>query len=217
VVQPWLDPSVADSLSAARRRDTADALSALGNDTGGRAYLGSADVLDATQRAIGEMAGTFYATYTPDDNEFDGKYRKIEIHTTRPNVVARTRAGYFAIASKALGILATTSAPQLQGTRYSVPILVQLDPTERAWTGPAGRRTDQLAVVMSVLNAKKELLSTNVLNLELAEPKTKLAEINLNAGLGPGQYFCILMVTESSTTNAAGTSIVINLPPPGAK
>jgi len=207
------NPNAAVAFSTEFFQTTADSLKALGYDTGGRVFMNSNDLLGSTRQAVGDLAGTYYATYTPDDNEFDGKFRRIEIRTLRPGVVVRTRAGYFAIAARQLTIKASAQQPQPQGTKYQVPLAVQLETSELSWAGQPGKRSDQLSVVMSLFNPLKELVSTNVLYLEVAEPRGKQTRLSLDMGAGPGSYTCMLAVTELRTTNFATSTLDITLPP----
>lgn len=207
------NPNAAVAFSTELFNTTADSLKALGYDTGGRTFMNSNDLLAGARQAIGELAGTYYAVYTPDDNEFDGKFRKIEIKALRPGVLARTRAGYFAIAARQLAIKANARPPQPRGNRYQVPLAIELETSELSWSGEPGKRIDQVAVVMSLFNPRKELISTNALYLEVAEPKGEQTRLSLDMGAGPGSYTCTLTVSELRTTNFATTTLDITLPP----
>jgi VWFA-related protein len=207
------NPNAAVAVSTELFHMTNDSLRALGYDTGGRAFLNENDLLKSTRLAIGELEGTYYATYRPDDDNFDGKYRKIEIHSLRSRIEVHTRAGYFAIDPKPLSMRANARQPQLQGSAYKVPLAIELTASELSWAGEPEKRSDQVAVLMSLFNARKDLVSTNVLYLELREPKGQVARLDLDVRAGPGTYACVLTVSELSTTNFGTATLDLNMPP----
>jgi Ca-activated chloride channel homolog len=70
----------------------------LSQETGGRVY----HVDDATQlqgvyqQIADELASQYYIGYTSKNLKRDGAWRKVMVRLNRPNVVARTKTGYFA-------------------------------------------------------------------------------------------------------------------------
>jgi len=73
-------------------------LKTLAQDTGGRPFF-VADVsqLPAIYGQIADELGNQYSVgYISKNTKHDGAWRKINVRITRPNVVARTKSGYFA-------------------------------------------------------------------------------------------------------------------------
>ena len=107
-----IDAPQADSpMGAPARFDVlADGANSLAVDTGGFAIRNENDfgrALDDIQRD----AGVYYVVgYTPANNEFDGKYRAIEVKVARPGVTVRARRGYLATEPPA-GLQPSMSAP----------------------------------------------------------------------------------------------------------
>lgn len=77
--------------------DNRNQLAGLSKATGGL-YI---DALNNTRKPIERMAQdltTYYqATYVPPIKEYDGTFRKVEVNSTRPGLMVKTRAGYLAL------------------------------------------------------------------------------------------------------------------------
>jgi VWFA-related protein len=91
---PLPDPSITGIYSAAHTR-----LQALADRTGGR--LNEIHRLEELAKLYAEVAADLRALYTvayqaPTQNARDGKWRAIRIEVTPPELIARTRPGYFA-------------------------------------------------------------------------------------------------------------------------
>lgn len=91
---PLPDPIITGIYSAARTR-----LQALANRTGGR--LNEIRRLDDLTRLYAEVAAELRTLYTvayqaPSRNTRDGKWHEIRIDVTPPQLIARTRPGYYA-------------------------------------------------------------------------------------------------------------------------
>gem|GEM_PF-2654380 len=68
---------------------------------GGLSYRGRNDVDEALSQAIEDGSSAYLISYSPSDSNFDGGYRKIEVHTGIEGSIARTRQGYYANAEDA--------------------------------------------------------------------------------------------------------------------
>jgi VWFA-related protein len=84
--------------------DTSDELMAargtmeeLAEGTGGRAFYNRNDLGNAVREGIADGATYYMLGYYPANKAWDGHYRKIKIHVTRPGVTLRYRLGYFAL------------------------------------------------------------------------------------------------------------------------
>ena len=65
--------------------------------TGGRAYFNNNDMPGQIQDIV--LTGSSYYTlaYRPDNQEWNGKFRKVSVKTSQPNGKVRTRPGYYAV------------------------------------------------------------------------------------------------------------------------
>jgi len=93
-----IDQRLADNpMSAPASFDNqADGPNSLAVDTGGLTIRNENNIGRALD-AIQKDAGTYYViAYSPTNNEFDGKYRAIDVKVSRPGVSVRARRGYLA-------------------------------------------------------------------------------------------------------------------------
>jgi VWFA-related protein len=69
----------------------------LAKETGGEAFYNANNLDLAMSKSVAD--GTTYYTlgYYPENKDWDGKFRKINIKTSRPDVKVRAREGYFAL------------------------------------------------------------------------------------------------------------------------
>jgi VWFA-related protein len=88
-----------DLASAGPAYEATEFLDKLTAMTGGRAYYGRNDVEIALSQAVNDGAANYLISYSPANSDFNGEYRKIEIRTNQDGLVARTRLGYYAVAS----------------------------------------------------------------------------------------------------------------------
>jgi VWFA-related protein len=72
-------------------------LSQLAQQTGG-AFIGGANDIDSKLKEIDEDLGTYYLlTYSPTNQNYDGKFRNISVKVKRSGVEALARRGYYAV------------------------------------------------------------------------------------------------------------------------
>jgi VWFA-related protein len=73
-----------------------EAMEALAERTGGRAFVNSNDLGRAFRRAVDDSRAAYILGYEPTHDAWNGEFRRIEVKTTRPGVRLRHRRGYFA-------------------------------------------------------------------------------------------------------------------------
>jgi Ca-activated chloride channel family protein len=74
------------------------ALEKLAEATGGRLFRASSiqDLDPVYPQVAEELRSVYTVAYYPANQDFDGKWRRVEVRVNRPGVKVRTRAGYFA-------------------------------------------------------------------------------------------------------------------------
>jgi VWFA-related protein len=93
----------ADDLSQGALRQTAGLQASQGSmqevaaETGGKAYLNQNEIGLAESQAASDDRASYSLGYYPENNKWDGKYRTINIKSSRSNTQLRYRKGYFAI------------------------------------------------------------------------------------------------------------------------
>jgi VWFA-related protein len=71
-------------------------LNKLAEYSGGLVFEGEEDLRYAFSEVAKELASQYSIGYYSTDNRHDGKFRKIEVKLTSPDLIARTKKGYYA-------------------------------------------------------------------------------------------------------------------------
>lgn len=82
--------------SGASLQKTQDTLLTLSTESGGRLFKNSNDVAGAVATSIADGSSYYLLGYYPDNKNWDGKFRKIQVKIDKPDMEVRHRAGYFA-------------------------------------------------------------------------------------------------------------------------
>jgi len=75
-------------------------LNRLTSMTGGHAYYMRNDIEIALSEAVHGGAANYSISYSPQNGDFNGEYRKIEVRTSTEGTTAHTRLGYYAVADE---------------------------------------------------------------------------------------------------------------------
>jgi VWFA-related protein len=205
--------SMAFQFWAEREHAPEDALHFLANDTGGREFSGDNDLAAFAARAIGDIAGTYYASYSPTDTRLDGNFRKITIRSRRDGIVVRTRAGYFAMPVREFSVRTQILSTQVHRGRYLVPVQFSVNPGELDWHGHKARRKDQLVIAHRLIGPDGQLITSRVQILSTGYPQDGQVKFALGWALQPGDYTGVLEITEASTSNFGVANFHLKLPP----
>jgi VWFA-related protein len=69
----------------------------IADDTGGLAFYNRNDLDTAVMKSMADGAIYYALSYSPDDKNWDGRFRKIEVKVNRPGLQLRYRKGYLAV------------------------------------------------------------------------------------------------------------------------
>jgi len=69
----------------------------LAQQTGGTAIVETNDWKAPLRTVMAEVRTYYEASYVPHIAQYDGKFRKISVRVDRPDVIAHTSSGYFAL------------------------------------------------------------------------------------------------------------------------
>ena len=69
----------------------------LAEATGGFAVTNTNQIALPMQRVMEDIRTHYEVAYTPSAKNYDGHFRRIEVHVGRPHVTVQTRSGYFAV------------------------------------------------------------------------------------------------------------------------
>lgn len=93
--------SAPSNAQRARRIDTQwstqSAMKDIAEQTGGEAFYNRIDLADAMRRSLDEGANYYTLAYVPQNHEWNGKYRKIEVKVAVEGAKTRHRNGYYAL------------------------------------------------------------------------------------------------------------------------
>ncbi|HET7218454.1 MAG TPA: VWA domain-containing protein [Vicinamibacterales bacterium] len=79
------------------RSDPANSLGELAKGTGGLAFNNTNNLRPAFERIESDIRNYYLLGYTPANDNFDGKFRNIDVVVKRPDVTVSARRGYFAL------------------------------------------------------------------------------------------------------------------------
>lgn len=82
--------------SGAALQKSQDTLLTLSAESGGRTFKNSNDVAGAVATSVADGSSYYLLGYYPDNKNWDGKFRKIQVKCNKPDLEVRHRAGYFA-------------------------------------------------------------------------------------------------------------------------
>jgi VWFA-related protein len=99
------------------RLDPRSGLGELADETGGFLIHDTNDLRAGLRRIDEDMRSFYFLTYVPKNNDYNGKFRQIEVKITRSNVEVQTRKGYYAIESPGSFPVLDYEAPALAAFR----------------------------------------------------------------------------------------------------
>jgi VWFA-related protein len=83
----------ADEVAAVR-----ESMTRMAGLTGGHAYFNNNNIPGQIQDIVQSGSNYYTLAYRPENQEWNGKFRKVSVKTSQPNVKVRTRPGYYAVA-----------------------------------------------------------------------------------------------------------------------
>jgi VWFA-related protein len=88
---------IAENAEESLRANLQESLNEFAQSTGGFLIANTNDFKPAMARIATDIGSYYEAAYAPIVQEFDGKFRKIDVKVTRPGVTVQSRSGYFAL------------------------------------------------------------------------------------------------------------------------
>jgi VWFA-related protein len=79
------------------RFDPRSGLGSLSEQTGGFLIHDTNDLVAGLHRIDDDMNGYYFLTYVPQNKDYDGRFRRINVKVGRPNVEVQSRRGYYAV------------------------------------------------------------------------------------------------------------------------
>ena len=69
----------------------------MAESTGGKSFMNSNDLVLGLRNGIEDGSSYYTLTYYPENKNWDGLFRRIQVKSSRPNVSLRYREGYYAV------------------------------------------------------------------------------------------------------------------------
>jgi len=120
----------------ALRLDPASGLGALARETGGFLIRDTNDISGGLGRVEEELGAYYLLSYSPKNEAWDGRYRRIEVRPRRSGVTVQARRGYYAVRTP-------TPTPVLE---HEAPALARLETAPRSRDLPVRARALQFPV-----------------------------------------------------------------------
>jgi hypothetical protein len=90
-------PVDASAIGKDSHSSSQDSMRSIAADTGGKAYIHRNDLAESLHEGIDDGSTYYTLEYYPENKNWDGRFRKIDVKTTKPGVTLRHREGYFAL------------------------------------------------------------------------------------------------------------------------
>ncbi len=99
------------------RFDPRSGLGTLSEQTGGFLINNTNDLVAGLHRIDDDMNGYYFLTYVPQNKDYDGRFRRINVKVTRPNLDVQSRHGYYAVESVGQLPMLDYEAPAIAAAR----------------------------------------------------------------------------------------------------
>ena len=103
------------------RFDPRSGLGQLADQTGGFLIHDTNDLANGVRRINDDMHGYYMVTYTPRNEDYDGRFRQINVKLTKPSLEVQARKGYYAVESMGQLPLLDYEAPAIAAARRADP------------------------------------------------------------------------------------------------
>jgi VWFA-related protein len=228
---------VEDRASANDRLETGDVnFVVIAQQTGGSIYYNRNDVSSEIGESRNFGANYYTITYQPTDHSLDGKYRKIRVDVSNPNLHVMTKRGYFALDNKqvvdpqqktignithaAMSTIAFNSLGlrvtdvQRDPEAHTAQFTVRIKPKNLGWiANPDGKKTTELLMGITSLSGSRKILAWKFEHINLqstaADPDQVADELRtrLTANI-PTKTKSIRIVLETADAGRIGTADV---------
>jgi VWFA-related protein len=95
------------------RQDPHNGLAGLSQDTGGLLFENTNNLRQGFDRVESDLHNYYLVGYTPTNENYDGRFRNIEVKVTRPGLTVAARKGYFAVRDSGGAPINAWEAPAL--------------------------------------------------------------------------------------------------------
>jgi len=194
--------------------------------TGGRSFAASNE-FESQAPAIFREAGTYYLVgYRSPDTTADGKFRRIEVRTTRPGLTVNVRSGYYAPEPKPVAPVAVSTAT-LQALanllpKPDLPLSVTAIPIAQTATGdptlgivlhmppPADSATNTFNVIVQAYTVNGDLVQSQTFRAT-SSGRTSY-DLLTELRVPPGRYDLRTGAVEMDTNTSGSVFLNVDVP-----
>ena len=208
--------------------------------TGGVALVHSNDFAQAFDRIVEEASSYYLLGYTSSNTRRDGRFRRIEVRTTRPGLKARTRTGYAAQNERQAGrapasaVIETLQSPLAvggltlnvaavpfrgTGSKAAVGVVVHASGSDLQVAETAGRFNGSIDVAIAAAGADGKVKDSERGTLRLRlKPETRelVAEHGIRLlsqlELSPGTYQLRIAAVDNQGTTRGSVQYDLDVP-----
>lgn len=203
-------------IAHAREESPKDGLFALAADTGGRFFQNSNDLRGMMERAYQEGAESYLIGYYPTNNNFDGKFRRIQVDLPGTRYRCRTRSGYYARPAVVIRARAQTfpERAKVREQRVSVPYRVELETSALHLERSGKDLVGGLTVTGRIYRAEKTLVGEFFDFFTPRVPREGAGTVAYQAEImgTPGDYRLLLRFRDVQTGSVASLDERLNIP-----
>ena len=220
--------------------DRVGVLARLSDQTGGIAVTNNNDLSAGLTLIDTDVRAHYAITYQPSNHDFDGRFRQITVKVANPDLMVRTRRGYYAVKTEAAitedapvrklasdMLVAVDPAFTLEmsvshfprGTAYLVPVTIKVPGTAISTQKKGDRYYAELDFVMTVKDAAGAVVSSfgRAYPLELNEDQFKelgdaALPIRHNVRLAPGTYIISTALRDRPSGRTSFSRRGVSLP-----
>lgn len=201
---------------ASTQPDRVAALARLSDQTGGLVVTNNNDLSVGMDQIDTDVRAHYAITYVPSNHDFDGRFRQITVKVTSPDLIVRTRRGYYAVKAEAAitedapvrklasdilhgaepaFVLEMSVSHFPRGVAYLVPVTIRVPGAAISTQKKGDHYYAELDFVMTVKDSGGAVVSSfgRAYPLELTEDQIKelgdtALPIRHNVRLNPGTY-----------------------------
>ena len=170
---------VGPSAFMAALRMTQDSLRILAEQTGGFAVVNTNNLAGGFDRLLEEQSAYYVLTYQPTNTRRDGRFRRVEVRTTRPGVRVVARSGYFAARADERPSAPAAGSPMRALLDSPLPVTgLPLQTSVAAFRGEKGDKDRASVLVTAEIGPAFTLTEKNGLFTGRLEVSTAAVDMN---------------------------------------